>query len=99
MTWLTWSLLSALFATEPTSQGSTVVNRDNLVALSSLVRSARIQRMNTDDVSRGWHALESQLQVKEFMALFGNFHDACVREMHAVTGHYVAESLSMTVDW
>lgn len=33
------------------------------------------------------------------MSLFGNFHDACVREIHAVTGHYVDDTLSMTVDW
>lgn len=33
------------------------------------------------------------------MDFFGNFHDACVREIHAATGHYVAENLSMTVDW
>jgi hypothetical protein len=33
------------------------------------------------------------------MSLFGNFHDACVREIHAVTGHYVDEGLSMTVAW
>ena len=33
------------------------------------------------------------------MSFFGNFHDSCVREIHAVTGHYVDDSLSMTVDW
>jgi hypothetical protein len=33
------------------------------------------------------------------MQLFGSFHDACVREIHTATGHYVHEDLSMTVDW
>jgi hypothetical protein len=55
--------------------------------------------MNTADVPRGWQALQNQTQLEELMSLFGNFHDACVREIHAVTGHYVDESLSMTVDW
>jgi len=56
--------------------------------------------MKTDsDVSRTWQALQSQAQLGELMYLFGNFHDACVREIHLVTGHYVHETLSMTVDW
>lgn len=33
------------------------------------------------------------------MSLCGHFHDACVREIHIATGHYVDETLSMTVDW
>ena len=33
------------------------------------------------------------------MSLCAHFHDACVREIHIATGHYVDESLSMTVDW
>jgi len=33
------------------------------------------------------------------MRLFGNLHDACLCEIHLVTGHYVDTDLSMTVDW
>jgi hypothetical protein len=33
------------------------------------------------------------------MGLFSNFHDACLREVHVVTGHYVDPELSMHVDW
>ena len=33
------------------------------------------------------------------MFLFGDFHDACLREIHVSTGHYVEENLSMHVDW
>ncbi len=52
--------------------------------------------MTTTDA---WQPLENQTQLDELMSLFGNFHDACLREMHAVTGHCVHEDLSMTVDW
>ena len=38
-------------------------------------------------------------QIERLMSLFGNFHDACLREMHVVTGHYVNPNLSMHVDW
>ncbi len=55
--------------------------------------------MNTADAPLGWQALQTQTQLEELMSLFGNFHDSCVREMHAVTGHYVDESLYMTVEW
>lgn|SRR5579872_3766266 len=55
--------------------------------------------MSTADAPHGWQALQSQTQVEDLVSLFGNFHDACVREMHAATGHYVDERLSMTVDW
>jgi hypothetical protein len=56
--------------------------------------------MNTaSEVPRAWQALQDQTQVTELMSLFGNFHDACLREMHVVTGHHVHENLSMTVDW
>lgn len=30
------------------------------------------------------------------MTLFGKFHDGCIRELHAVTGHFVDENLSMS---
>lgn len=33
------------------------------------------------------------------MQRFGSFHDACIREIHVATGHYVEENLSMRVDW
>lgn len=48
---------------------------------------------------RDWHELSTPEQIRQLMDLFGNFHDTCVREIHAATGHYVAENLSMTVDW
>jgi len=33
------------------------------------------------------------------MELFGDFHDACLREIHVLTGHYVDPDLRMHVDW
>jgi hypothetical protein len=59
----------------------------------------RFGRMDRADVPQGWQALQNPAELEELMSLFGDFHDACVREIHAVTGHYVHESLSMTADW
>jgi hypothetical protein len=55
--------------------------------------------MNNADAPHGWQALQNPTQLEELMHVFGNFHDACVREIHVGTGHHVDESLSMTVDW
>jgi hypothetical protein len=48
---------------------------------------------------RDWQSLSTSDQLSDLLALFGNFHDACIRELHVVTGHYVDEALSMHVDW
>jgi hypothetical protein len=55
--------------------------------------------MNSGEVPHSWQALQNPSQLAELMHLFGNFHDSCVREIHAVTGHYVHENLSMTANW
>ena len=43
--------------------------------------------------------MQDQPDVDELMRIFGNFHDACIREVHIETGHYVFENFSMSVDW
>ena len=58
-----------------------------------------LPQMSTADISPGWKALRNSVEVEDLMSLCGHFHDACVREIHVATGHYVDESLSMTVDW
>jgi hypothetical protein len=55
--------------------------------------------MRVGDASRAWQELGAPNQIAALMDTFGDFHDACVREMHVVTGHYVAQNLSMSVDW
>ena len=45
-----------------------------------------------------WNAITDQTGIDELLTLFGNFHDACIREIHVVTGTYVQENLSMTVN-
>jgi hypothetical protein len=55
--------------------------------------------MSGPNPSPGWQALRNSADVEALMTLCGHFHDACVREIHVATGHYVDESLSMTVDW
>jgi hypothetical protein len=42
-----------------------------------------------------WKSLTSQTQIDEFMRLFGQFHDACLKEVHISTGHYVGKDLAM----
>jgi hypothetical protein len=51
------------------------------------------------ETKRNWQDLAMPAQIERLMSLFGNFHDACLREMHVVTGHYVNPNLSMHVDW
>ena len=55
--------------------------------------------MKTGDASQPWQELSAPNQIDVLMDLFGHFHDACVREIHVTTGHYVAQNLSMSVDW
>jgi hypothetical protein len=55
--------------------------------------------MSGPNPSPGWQALRNSADVAALMTLCGHFHDACIREIHVATGHYVDESLSMTVDW
>jgi hypothetical protein len=55
--------------------------------------------MSGPNPSPDWQALRNSADVEALMSLCGHFHDACVREIHVATGHYVDESLSMTVDW
>jgi hypothetical protein len=51
------------------------------------------------ETKRLWHDLATPAQIERLMALLGDFHDACVRELHVVTGHYVDSNLSMHMDW
>ena len=55
--------------------------------------------MDSANLARGWQSLATPDQIKALLALFGHFHDACVREIHVATGHYVDQSLTMTCDW
>jgi hypothetical protein len=64
--------------------------------LSDLLRLARMSR---PDTSPGWQTMRNPADVADLMSLCGHFHDACIREIHVATGHYVNENLSMTVDW
>jgi hypothetical protein len=55
--------------------------------------------MGGADIPHRWQLLRNPTDIAQLMQLFGNFHDACIREIHIGTGHYVAEDLRMTVDW
>lgn len=55
--------------------------------------------MSSANLSSGWHSLGSPVQINELMGVFGGFHDACVRELHVATGHYVDQDLTMHADW
>jgi hypothetical protein len=46
-----------------------------------------------------WKELHTSRDLEDLLRLFGNFHDACVREVHVSSGHSVDRSLTMTVDW
>ena len=39
--------------------------------------------------------LTSKAQIDEFMRLFGQFHDTCLKEVHISTGHWVGKELAM----
>ena len=45
-----------------------------------------------------WKALACRRDPEAFMDAFGRLHDACIREPHLWTGHYVNPDLSMRVD-
>jgi hypothetical protein len=55
--------------------------------------------MSSTNLSSDWQSLGSPAQIKALLGLFGDFHDACVREIHVATGHYVKQDLAMTCDW
>ena len=44
-----------------------------------------------------WKSISNEEESKELLRLFGEFHDACIKEAHMWTGHSIDESLSMTV--
>jgi hypothetical protein len=50
-------------------------------------------------VSRDWQSLRTPSDLTNLLRAFGNFHDACLRELHVQTGNYVDDALSMHVDW
>ena len=43
-----------------------------------------------------WHEIERQEDADALMEIFGGFHDACVREAHLWTDHWVSSELSMS---
>ena len=43
-----------------------------------------------------WYVIKDQGDVDSLMALFGGFHDGCLREAHLWTGHWVSNDLAMT---
>ena len=43
-----------------------------------------------------WNIIKDQDDVDSLMALFGGFHDGCLREAHLWTGHWVSNDLAMT---
>ena len=44
-----------------------------------------------------WHSVASEEDVARLDGLFGGFHDACLREIHVWTDHYVTNELKMNV--
>ena len=46
-------------------------------------------------MSESWTKLQSQADADRLLDVFGGFHDACLKEAHVATGHYVAENLAM----
>lgn len=45
-----------------------------------------------------WKILMTNGDVREFNAMFGNFHDSCLKEMSYATGGYVSTDLEMNVE-
>jgi hypothetical protein len=45
-----------------------------------------------------WNVIATQSDAEALLQQFGNFHDACVKEAHVWTGHWVSEDLAMAVD-
>lgn len=44
-----------------------------------------------------WHTVSSESDLVRLDADFGGFHDACLREIHIETNHYVNDELQMNV--
>ncbi len=44
-----------------------------------------------------WTSIATDAEIKEFMNLFGYFHDSCIKEIHYRTGTFVRKDLSMTM--
>ncbi|MCU7804983.1 MAG: hypothetical protein KZQ96_17480 [Candidatus Thiodiazotropha sp. (ex Lucinoma borealis)] len=42
-----------------------------------------------------WRKITNEIDADELMDIFGGFHDACIREAHLYTEHYVNNDLSM----
>jgi len=42
-----------------------------------------------------WNEITSQKDLKNFMDLFGGFHDSCIKEFKYVSGAYVSKNSSM----
>ncbi|CAM4492505.1 hypothetical protein [Paenibacillus tarimensis] len=47
--------------------------------------------------SINWTSLDNQEDLNKLLDAFGWFHDACIREMHMWTDHYVNPNLSMSI--
>ncbi|MBW3622264.1 MAG: hypothetical protein KY468_02515 [Armatimonadetes bacterium] len=45
-----------------------------------------------------WTEIVNYEGIEVLMSAFGGFHDACIREAHLWTGHYVDDDMSMTVE-
>jgi hypothetical protein len=43
-----------------------------------------------------WKEIKTQADADALMNIFGGFHDACLREAHLWTGHWVSSELSMS---
>jgi hypothetical protein len=43
-----------------------------------------------------WNEIKTQAEADALMDLFGDFHDACVREAHLWTDHWVSRDLRMS---
>lgn len=44
-----------------------------------------------------WNKLNDQLDIENFMELFGGFHDSCLKELYMWTGTSVNEKFSMSM--
>lgn len=42
-----------------------------------------------------WKDIKTQSEADALLSIFGYFHDACIRELHMWTEHWVSENLSM----
>lgn len=43
-----------------------------------------------------WQEITSQADANALLEAFGHFHDACLREAHILTGHWVSQDLAMS---